>query len=147
MVRRWECRGLAWGAAGFLLALALGCGGDANRVGVSGSVRVDGQPLESGSISFLPAAGTGGPTAGAEIRQGTYSVPAESGPAPGKYDVRIKATRKTGRRIKDGFSHPPDDMVDEIEQFLPAKYNTQSELTAELKPGTNKGVDFELRLK
>ena len=147
MVRRWGYRGLALGAVGFLLAPALGCGGGADRAQVSGSVRVDGQPLESGSISFLPAAGTQGPTAGAEIKQGTYSVAAESGLAPGKYSVQIKASRKTGRRIKDGFPHPPDDMVDEIEQFLPPKYNTQSELTAELKPGSNKGKDFELRLK
>lgn len=139
---------LPFGAAGLLLVLAIGCGGSDGRLEVSGSVKVDGQPLESGSISFIPAAGTRGPSAGAEIKQGRYSIAAEGGPVPGKYRVEIKGMRKTGRRIKDGFPHPPDDMVDEIEQFLPPKYSTaQSELTAELTPGRNEAADFDLRLK
>jgi len=135
-------------AAGLVpVALATGCGGSGSGVDVSGSVTVDGQSLESGSIAFIPLPGTRGRSAGAEIIQGAYSVAAESGPAPGKYRVEIKAMRKTGRRFKDGFPHPPDDMVDEIEQFLPPKYNAQSELTAELKPGGNHGVSFDLTLK
>ncbi len=133
--------------AAILLPFALGCGGGGDRVEVGGAVTLDGQPLESGAISFVPLAGTQGPSAGAEIKQGRYAIDAEGGPVPGKYRVDIIATRKTGRRIKDGFPHPPDDLVDEIEQYLPPKYNTQSELTAELKPGANQGVDFELRLK
>ena len=146
MVPHWECHALTWGTASFLVVFALGCGGQSDRAGVSGSVTVDGQPVEEGSITFVPDAQTGGPTAGDTIEQGNYAVSAESGLAPGKYRVQIKATRKTGRRVKDGFPHPPDDLVDEVEQFLPPRYNTQTELVAELKAGRNEGVDFELRL-
>lgn len=112
------------------------------RVQVSGSVEVDGQPLESGSISFISLATTQGPSAGAEIKQGKYLIAVDGGPDPGKYRVEIKGMRKTGRQINDGGN-----MIDEIEQFLPPKYSgAESELAAELKPGRNV-KDFQLLSK
>jgi hypothetical protein len=144
MIRARKFRFAALAALGLLMAGAPGCGDGSGRVAVSGRVTVDGQALESGVIAFLPAEGTKGPAAGAEIKQGAYSVGRQGGPLPGTYRVEIKGTRKTGRQIKDSFSTA---MVDEIEQFLPAKFNTESELSAEIKPGGSDSLDFTLQLK
>src|SRR5688572_116279 len=78
----------------FSLCLAVvllpGCGGSdgPERYAVSGSVTLDGQPLDSGSILFGPE-GDGGNGGGATITNGEYSIPADSGLVAGKYRVRI----------------------------------------------------------
>lgn len=82
-----------------LVALT-GCGGD-GRLGLSGSVTVDGQPLDSGVISFTPAAGTEANSAGTGIEGGRYRIPAEKGLIPGAYRVRIQAYEPTGRMVED----------------------------------------------
>ena len=59
---------LAASAALLLLGLTAGCGGPP-RAKVSGTVTLDGQPVESGTISFYPTANSG-PTAGGGIENG-----------------------------------------------------------------------------
>ena len=129
-----------------LLLCALGCGGGgADRASVAGTVTYEGQPIAAGSIAFIPVDAASGPTAGATIENGRYTIDAAQGPAPGAHRVEIKAQRKTGRQFRDEFRPPPDNLVDEVEQFLPPRYNTQSELTATLVPGANEDVDFALQ--
>ena len=124
--------------AGCLLLLA-GCR-DGQRQASEGTVTLDGQPLSEGTITFLPQSGTAGPTAGGTITMGRFSVPAEKGTFSGAFRVEITAQRKTGRRIN---SDTAAGMVDQREQFLPARYNRESQLTAEVKPGPNQ---FEFKL-
>lgn len=122
------------------LLLAAGCG---RSVNIEGEVTFDGQPVESGSISFEPADGQG-PTAGGAIEGGRYAVSGQSG---GKKVVRIRATRKTGRQIETGPPAPPGHMVDEVESYIPAKYNSQSTLTCEVAAGGASRHDFALTSK
>ena len=63
-----------------------GCGGsnEPRGIALSGKVSYKGTPLTDGSISFIPVDGNG-PTAGATIENGTFSVPAVGGPRPGKH--------------------------------------------------------------
>lgn len=142
---------LSVGATSLVCALlvvsASGCFGssDPNRVGVYGTVKLDGTPVPEGTISFIPEQSTQGPTAGAQLTKGTYSI-TQSGPAIGKYRVEIKSMRKTGKKIEAGTPAPPGTMMDEIEQYIPAKYNTKSELVFEFKRGNNK-ADFDLTSK
>src|SRR6476620_5618956 len=88
-----------------VMMAAAGCG-SASRAGVSGSVSVNGQPLEAGDLSFSPVAPQGGPTAGAAIVRGKYKVPAEQGLLPGPYKVQIHAFRGTGKKTWDGMREP-----------------------------------------
>jgi hypothetical protein len=76
-------RSLAFGALTIALLL-LGCSKKSSS-NVSGKVTYDGQPLESGFISFYPEEGQGS-TVGGEIVKGSYSV---KGVAPGKNRVQI----------------------------------------------------------
>jgi hypothetical protein len=128
-----------------LAAAAAGCGGDGlNRASVEGTVKVDGVLLEQGSLALIPMAGTTGPSAGATIENGSYSIPADKGPVPGTYRVEIKALRKTGRQIVDEHQPPPNNRIDEMEQFIPPQYNADSKLSAEVKAGKNRDVNFDL---
>ncbi|MGL4553251.1 MAG: hypothetical protein ACRC33_18965 [Gemmataceae bacterium] len=131
--------------AALLVAMAalVGCGGD--RPGeVSGTVSVDGQvPAEGSSITFVPTGQTAG--GGGLIEGGKYVVKL----VPGNYKVEIRVPKAlTGAKpapVVDGplpggpgaggpgGSGGPAN----IEESLPAKYNDQTELTIEIKPGAN----------
>jgi hypothetical protein len=74
----------------FLAALLpAGCSDPyAGRMEVSGAVKLKGEPLKDGSITFVPLDGQG-TQSGAPIENGVYKVPRKSGLKPGKYLVQI----------------------------------------------------------
>lgn len=125
-------------AVGLAFALlALGCGkGDANRGTVSGAVTLDGKPLEQGSILFTPIEGTKGVVAGGQIQNGQYRFVGATGPAIGMNRVEIQAMRKNGKMIPKPMG-APGEMVEGSEQAVAARFNSESTLKIEIKPGEN----------
>jgi hypothetical protein len=121
-----------------------GCGGSNGRQSLEGVVTFDGKPLEKGQITFVPQAGTSGPTAGAEIIDGKFSIPAAGGPFAGKFRVEITASRPGGQKVPDRFTGK---LVDAYEQFIPSKYNAESQLEAEIKADGPNRLEFALKLK
>jgi hypothetical protein len=107
---------------------------------VSGSVLVDGQPLKTGSINFVPEGGLG-PTAGSPITDGKYQIGRSAGLWIGKNKVVIRANRKTGRKITNAMD--PGATIDEQAEMLPPEYNTKSTLIKEVVAGANT-FDFDL---
>ncbi|TWU20081.1 hypothetical protein Pla52o_45950 [Novipirellula galeiformis] len=129
-----------------LLVVTIGCGGGdgLNRAEVRGKVSFEGAPVESGSIAFIPVEGTQAPSTGGAINQGEYHLARAVGPVVGEYRVEIRATRKTGRQVAAGeVARDPTAMIDEIEAFIPEKYNNRSDLTAEIQPDKNE-IHFDL---
>ena len=128
-------------------SLAFACIGCANnnagRMEISGQVTLDGQPVEQGSISFIPTGGTRGPVAGGAIVAGKYHIMASQGPVVGKQRVEIRAGRKSGRQIR-ATDFGEEGQVDEMVESVPAKYNTASELMYQVESGRNLDVDFKL---
>ena len=112
------------------LVVLLGCGGGPARTSVSGKVTFDGQPVTMGQIAFEPL--SGGRLGIAQIVDGAYLMPAQQGPTAGSYVVRITGQRPTGRKTKAGRGDDGQTLVDQYEQFLPDKYNEQSELKTEV---------------
>jgi hypothetical protein len=128
-----------------LLLLAAGCGRyGTGRYALEGTVSLDGKSLSSGLIQFIPLPGTGGPSAGAKIENGKFSIDSEKGLFPGKFRVEITSVRKTGRQIKSSGSH---EMTDEMRNFLPPRYNQKSQLTADVKDGGPNHFDFAVTAK
>lgn len=131
---------------GFLaLCLAVaGCSrgydGD-RRFSLSGKVTVDGQPLDSGNISFIPKSGDRQRVSGGPIVDGTYSVLEESGANAGSYRVEIRWQKATGKKYKDPDS---GEMFDVRKEGLPARYHSKSELTADVSDDKTT-FDFELK--
>src|SRR5256885_12554328 len=67
------------------LGFLAGCSGNPlGRQAISGSVKVDGVPLEKGTISFQPLE-NGQTSSGAVIAGGNYSIPRDKGLPPGSY--------------------------------------------------------------
>lgn len=131
-----------------LLSQFFGCGGS-NRGAVKGMVTLDGEPLPSGTIAFLPIDGTQSPSAGESIQGGKYSISADKGPMVGVFRVEIHASRKTGQRLKrrDVPGHPfgrdPEGDVEETVEAIPPEYNKESTLRVEVHSGNNTH-DFKL---
>ncbi len=85
----------------FLAALAIvGCSRSGDRLAASGTVTLDGKPLESGSINFSPVdSSTNG--SGGMVKNGEFEIAADSGLPAGKYSVTILAFSPTGRTVRD----------------------------------------------
>ena len=123
-----------------LVALLVGCGREP-RVPLDGTVTLNGRPLEKGYIHFSPLAGTDGPSAGANIVDGKFTVPGHGGPFAGKFRVEITAADLTGRKVPNRSGTA---MVDEYVQALPARYNTESQLQADITAHGPNRFDFAL---
>ena len=112
---------------------------------VEGSVTYDGQPIEKGIINFESADGQV-QRSGAAIENGKYRI---ANISPGKKIVRIEGQRKTGRKVQLKVPRgvvAPSKPVDEYLDIVPAVYNKQSTLTAEVESGTNQ-LDYALEAK
>jgi hypothetical protein len=131
-------RHLAWLAASFgcagVLLLGSGCGrANRGRGAVSGEVKLDGKPVEHGSILFLPMQGAEGREASGPIERGLYKL---SAVAIGQNRVEIRAMRKTGQKVPMPYAKHGE-TVDEEVPAVAERFNSASTLAAEMKPGDN----------
>ncbi len=121
--------------------LAAGCSPE-GRNEVSGQVAVDGQPVETGSISFVPVEGGQGPQAGGNISKGSYHLARKDGPFAGRHRVEIIALRPTGKLTARDMGGRP---MDPMENITPKKYQgPKSELVVDIKNERNV-LNFELK--
>lgn len=120
--------------------LAVGCGGSTGPAArtVSGVVTLDGEPLKAGEIRFRPADGLSSGGAG-KIEDGKYSFLSP--------DDVMRVEILAYREIPGKFVEPnPGERYPATEQMIPAKYNENSELTAEVQRGQTE-FNFELESK
>src|SRR5687767_12176544 len=116
----------AWFTA--LVCLASGCGSDLPTRAVSGTVTLDGIPVERGRVDLFPVDGTRGGESGADIEQGEYYVPAERGPRTGGvYRVEITSMVKSGRTFPNPIN-PQGKPGEFYANNIPAIYNSSSKL-------------------
>jgi hypothetical protein len=131
--------------AAFVLALALpllsGCDSGPPMGDVSGTVTVDGQtPAAGSSINFLPADGKC-PSSGCVIENGKYSARVPVGPV--KVQVRCpKPINNSKPKPKGGYQREGETIM----ESLPAKYNDSTELTLDVKQGSNE-KNWDLKTK
>ena len=120
-----------------------GCG-DAGptRAQVSGTVKLNGEPVKEGAINFFPVDASAGPEAGAAIADGKFHIPRAQGPVVGSNRVELRAFQKSGRRIQDPTA-PAGTLTDEITNVFPPEYNANSTLVREVKDAENV-FDFEI---
>ncbi len=146
-------RAVCWLLAATLVAMAglsgCGSGDDLPRQAISGTVTLDGQPLDKGMIQFFPAAEMKNAMAGGTtIQGGNYSIPQSEGLVPGTYKVMISSeggdvkaapgeTTEEGAMPGLGPLHPPD--------RIPSKYNAQTILTANVTSEGPNEFKFDLK--
>jgi hypothetical protein len=116
-----------------------GCNSGSSKVKVHGKVTLDGQPVPTGSIAFIPTDGKG-QTAGGIIKDGTYQAEV----SVGSMRVEIHYGKVVGKRKL--YDTPDSLSVDQTAEQIPAKYNTQSQLT-ETITGKSSEINFDLQSK
>lgn len=120
-----------------MLLLLVGCGGGEGYV--SGTVKLDGEPLPNATVAFYPsnAADQTAPIyQGTTDSSGQYSLimtaTGDHGVPLGKHSVTIEVFEESAEDEPDVEMEPADDT-----NIVPAKYNVDSELEFEVKPGNN----------
>lgn len=120
---------------GILFGVVAGCG--ENRVEVSGTVMLDSEPLVGAIVYFIPEDEEKSPSMGTTDEQGRYTLfqSDEPGAVVGNHRVRISTYKDA-----NPYAEPPTQVVPER---VPAKYNINSTLTAEVRDGASP-IDFDL---
>jgi hypothetical protein len=127
-----------------LLVVVGGCGSSGpDRVAVSGSVTYQGKPLPDGTVYFVPT-GKAGAAGCVAIQDGQYSAKKQDSLLAGDYKVQIEAFRERTLPAQAGAG--PGMKATKREQYIPAKYNTSSELKLTIKSGAGSMTqDFDLK--
>lgn len=131
---------LWWGCCvGMALFGLSGCGGPYDAT-VIGLVTLDGEPISTGTISFIPASGGAQGYAMVEL-SGSYEVYTgrEAGLLPGDYKVTVVAREPSTSPSEDGGPPPPGKPI------TPRWYASPqtSGLTFNVQPGSNE-INLEL---
>jgi hypothetical protein len=124
------------GLLAILCLVAAGCSGAPDGALVCGSVTLDGQPLDDGTIRFVPKDGQS-TTAGGVVKNGNFELTLPIA----DYRVEIVSTKilgGAGKASKHDLSSNPT-----VIQRIPDKYNTKSQLVLEAKAGVHQ-PQFEL---
>ncbi|MDX2035345.1 MAG: hypothetical protein SFX72_01740 [Isosphaeraceae bacterium] len=125
-------------------AVLAGCGeplDELPRRAIDGSVSLNGEPLAKGTIQFVPRSAEAGTQVGAIIENGRYSIAAAQGPVPGMYGVMISGASDTVAAGEDDPAKPPKPAPDPV----PARYNSNTTLEAEVKKEGSNTFSFELK--
>ncbi len=125
--------------------LATGCTNNyGGRQEVKGAVKLKGQPLDSGTIEFVPLEGDRATQAGAVIANGSYLIPRPSGLVPGKYRVILTAGdgRTPASNPDDGPGPTGANIVSK--DRIPADYNVNSKQDVEVSAGGPNVFDYDI---
>src|SRR4051794_21672200 len=98
-----------------LAAAPAGCGGDGKQ-SVTGTVTLDGKPVEEGVITFVRTDGSG--SEGAKIKDGSFQAKVP----PGKYKIQLNGRKVTGTKVQKGMDGS-DETIRLDEELFPAKFN------------------------
>ena len=125
-------------AALFCVACFAGCQPDDGLYPVEGTVTLDGQPLEEGSIGMGPMVGQSGTAVGGKILNGVFKLRASEG----EMLVNIRSQKKVPieNPTPDEAAH---NVTERTVELIPAKYNDRSELKFTVVKGKNKAT-FDL---
>ena len=126
--------------AALVLLFVPGCGrrDGPELAGVSGTVTLDGSPLPKARIEFQPRQ-AGSPSMAVTDAAGRYRLVysvGRYGAIPGRHTVRIS----TYRQVSSSQGRPRE----AIPERVPSRYNDETELVREVKPGSENVIDFHL---
>ena len=116
-----------------LLLVSLGCNSAEAPAEVSGTVLLGSEPLAEGNIIFEALDKSTAPGAGI-IKDGKYTIQV----LPGSKKVKIQAS-KSGTKVDPVMKSAMP------ESILGPEFNDKTTLKAEIKPGKNEKIDFQVK--
>ncbi len=141
-----HARGLAGMAVLLLAATGCGSGDNLNRQAVSGSITLDGKPLDHGRIRLTPASNEAGTDVSTDIASGKYAFSRTDGPVPGSYKVEINSIEDPNFQPPAG-KMPGEFVIPPAKQNVPDKYNINTSLTTTVQSDQSAPIDFSLTSK
>lgn len=115
-----------------------GPGNELGRVPITGSVTLDGAPLDSGTISFDPV-DENGTKSGAAVTDGKFEIPEEKGLPPGTYTVRLYSAAEGA----PAEAMPGESTVQQ--ERIPAAWNTSSKEQIVVEEGADNVFSFDVK--
>jgi len=145
-------------ACALVCVACLGCGGGSSVGSVSGQVTMDGSPLPNALVTFVPEAG-GRAATGKTDAGGKYELIFldKKGALVGKHKVSVTSVQEA-KPVTEMSSDSPeykkqamggsasDYAKATVAEPIPARYNSKTTLSYEVKPGTNV-INLELTSK
>lgn len=142
--------------SGFLSSLLLlcsssGCGhsDDLQRNAISGTITIDGAPLESGVVRLIPIEPHSGPGSMEKVTEGAFQFTEENGPIAAQHRVEIEATEHVAFAIDDEAAFASfvksTGRSPLARNPIPAIYNSASTLTANIENTADQRFVFELK--
>lgn len=123
--------------------LMCGCGSGSDRPElqpVEGTVTLDGKPVNGATVLFQPA--NGRPSKGVTDESGQYELiyrPGVEGAVLGTHKVSISTYREARPDAEDPA------LQAEQKETIPAQYNVNTTLTAEVKADNSDPINFDLK--
>jgi hypothetical protein len=127
------------------VATFAGCQKTSDRLPVSGTVTLDGTPLDDGTIRFSSLGGTAF-SGGALIRDGQYVIEAEKGLPPGSYHIEITSPDNNSKPIL--YRTGPDDPGSLTQpERIPPEYNIESRQSVDISADRDNHFVFDITSK
>jgi len=133
-----------------LIGIVCGCGAAAGdergqRVADSGTVTLNGEPLEAGRIMFVSDQGDGVVRAAAMIQDGAFEFEDSHGPLIGQTRVEIRPVEMELEELEAALHDRPNTPIHLVKTYIPPQYNSQSNLTANVTDDPSDNIyDFTL---
>ena len=133
-----------WALLGALVGALIVCGCDRNpsgRLALGGDVRLDGVPLDNGSVQFMSME-PGVASTGAAITAGRFDIPADKGLPAGKYRVSISSPDEKAPPVP-----VPGTTFSAAPERIPREYNVDSQQTIEITADGENDFGFDIKSK
>lgn len=132
----------------FIVLLFYVSGCNSGTVKISGRATFQGQPIEKGKISFDSTDGSVQGVSG-EILNGDFDLTLKQVNEKVPMVVRVWGFKNTGKKVKAPAGAPgitqENELLDEIQMYIPAEHNNSSKKIVEIEPGKNNVFDIELK--
>jgi hypothetical protein len=126
------------------IVLMSGCGPRSDRLEVTGNVKLDGAPLDQGSIRFTSTGTEKLSASGATIANGEFHLPQEKGLPPGAYLVDISSP-DTSAPLAVQKSPPGEPALPPTaRERIPAEYNSDSKHTIDVTADGDNHFEFDI---
>ena len=117
------------------------------RFPVTGTVTVNGEPLQAGRIRFSPLTGTSTPGTSVGVVDGSYLTTVEEGLMEGEYRVEIEAEEDLGFELDDDQAYAKRGGKPLPPNQIPPQFNRKSTLEATVMADADNDFLFNLEFK
>jgi hypothetical protein len=126
------------------LIVSNGCGSRSDKLAVSGEVKLNGAPLESGAIRLTSIGGEKVQATGAFIENGQFDIPQSKGLSPGTYHVEINSPNDDAPPVMDRAT-PTGPGIPTQPDRIPPEYNIDSKQRVEVTADGENHFAFDIK--